>query len=140
MKTTVVYGLVVLALLCLMALAGFAERVYDELERFLSRDSSEAVEAWESDVEPRLKLSRESATISASVLSHESVACLALLLASRVAWHGPHVWLAVAQALLEVGLAGLLFGRLLPQLMVARVSGSGGWSWCGCCLRCRSHC
>ncbi len=120
---TMLYGLAVLGLLCLMALAGFAERVYDELERFLSRESGEAVEAWETEVEPRLKLSRESATISASVLSHAAVACLALLLASRVAWHGPHVAVAVAQALLELGLAGLLFGRLLPQLMVARISG-----------------
>ncbi len=120
---TVLYFFGVLGLLCLMALAGFAERVYDELERFLSRESGEAVEAWESWVEPGLKLSRESATVSASVLSQAATAGLAFLLASRLQWHGPHVAAAIAQAILELGLAGLLFGRLLPQLMVARVSG-----------------
>ena len=122
---TMVYGIAVVGFLCLIALAGFAERVYDELERFLPRESGEAVEAWESEVEPRLKLSRESATISASVLSQAALTGLALMLASRVPWRGPHPVVAVAQAVLELGLAGLLFGRLLPQLMVARTS--GGW-------------
>ena len=36
------YSAGVLGLLCLMALAGFAERVYGELERFLSRESGES--------------------------------------------------------------------------------------------------
>ncbi len=120
---TVLYGIAVLLLLGLMALAGFAERVYAELERFLSRESGEAVETWETAVEPRLRLSRESATISASVLAHGALAGLTLLLAARVPWRGPHVAVAVGQVVLEVGLAGLLFGRLLPQFMVARTSG-----------------
>jgi len=117
------YAASVLSLLCLMALAGFAERVYGELERFLSRESGETVETWESSVEPRLRLSRESAAICASVLSHAALAGLALLLASRIPWGGTHVPVAVAEVILELGLAGLVFGRLLPQLLVARMSG-----------------
>ena len=74
-------------------------------------------------VEPRLRLSRESAAISASVLAHSALAGLALLLAARVAWQGPGYWLAAGQVLLELGLAGLVFGRLLPQLMLARLTG-----------------
>ena len=120
---TMLYAMAVLGLLCLMTLAGFAERVYGELERFLSRESGVAVETWEAAVEPRLRLSRESAAISASVLAHGSLACLAVLLTSHVAWHGPHPMLAVVQVLLELGLAGLVFGRLLPQLLLA---GAGG--------------
>lgn len=116
------YGAAVLGLLCLMALAGFAGRVYDELERFISRESGEAVESWETAVEPRLKLSRDSAALSASVLSHSALAALALLLASRVPWHGPHMGAGVLQVSLELGLAALVFGRLLPQLMVARLA------------------
>ncbi len=118
------YGSGLLALLCLMALACFVERVYDELERFISRESGEAVETWEAAVEPRLRLSRESATISASVLAHAAFAGLALLLASRVPWHGPHLRVAMAEVLLYLALAGLMFGRLLPQLMVARLRGT----------------
>jgi putative hemolysin len=111
----------VLGLLLLMALAGFAERVYGELERFLSRESGEAVEAWEDEVEPRLRLSRESATISASVLAHGALASLTVMFAARAPWHGPRPWSAALQVLLEVGLSGLFFGRLLPQLMLARL-------------------
>ncbi len=114
----------VLVLLAVMVLAGFAERVYGELERFLSRESGEAVETWEGAIEPKLRLSRDSATISASVLAHGALAGLALMFASRVVWNGPHVGVAVAQVMLELGLAGLLFGRLLPQFMLARVSGA----------------
>ncbi len=120
---SILYTAGVIGLLCLMALAGFIERVYGELERFLSRESGEAVETWESDVEPRLRLSRENATISTSVLAHAALAGLAVLFAARVAWHGPRVWSAAAQVVLELGLAGLVFGRLLPQLMLARTPG-----------------
>ncbi len=120
---SLLYTTGVIGLLCLMALAGFIERVYGELERFLSRDSGEAVETWETDVEPRLRLSRENAAISTSVLAHAALAGLAVLFAARVAWHGPRVWAAAAQVVLELGLAGLVFGRLLPQLMLARIPG-----------------
>lgn len=115
-----VYPLFVLLVLCLMTLAAFAERVYLELERFLARESGEAVEAWEEFVEPGLRLSRDSAVMSASVLSHAALGGLALVLAARVHWQGAHVGLGVAQAALELALSSLVFGRLLPQFMVAR--------------------
>lgn len=120
----VLYGGAVVLLLCQMALAGFAERVYYELERFLSRESGEAAEAWESEIEPHLRLSRESAMISAAVLAHGALAGLVLLFAARVAWAEPGAWVHGLQVLLEAGLAGLLFGRLLPQLMLARLPGT----------------
>lgn len=109
-------------LLCLMALASFAERVYGELERFLSRDSGEAVEAWEAAVEPKLRLSRESATISVSVLVQGALAGLTLMFAAHELHTGAPVWSGALQVLIKLGLAGLIFGRLLPQLMLARLS------------------
>ena len=114
----------VIGLLCLMALASFAERVYGELDRFMSRESGEAVETWESVVDPSLRVSRESAAISVSVLAHVAPAALAVMLASRVRWGGPGVVAGVAEVLLYLGLAGLIFGRLIPQLMVARLTGA----------------
>ena len=114
------YGLGVVALLVLMTLAAYAERVYAELERFFPREAGEAVEIWEREVEPRLRLGRESAAVSASVLSHFALVGLALLLASRVTWNGPHPVLRAAQVLLELALAELGFGRLLPHLIFAR--------------------
>jgi len=116
------YPVAVLACLALMTLAAYAERMYAEVERFLSRESGDAVQAWEHEVEPRLKLSRDSAVISASVLSHTALGGLALLLASRIPWGAPHALYAIAQAVLELGLAVLLFGRLLPQFLFTRLS------------------
>ncbi len=107
-------------MLGLMTLAAYAERMYIEMERFLSRDAGEAVEFWENDVEPRLRLGRDSAAISAWVLSQVALGGLALLFASRIAWNQPHLWLRVGQVVLELGLAVLIFGRLLPQLLFTR--------------------
>ena len=110
----------VLLALGLMTLAAYAERMYVEMDRFLPRESGEAVEVWERDVEPRLRLGRDSAAISASVLSHTALGGLALLLASRVPWRQPALFYPVAQVVLELGLAVLIFGRLLPQLLFLR--------------------
>ena len=107
-------------LLALMTLAAYAERIYAEMDRFLSREPGDAVEVWERDVEPKLRLGRDAATISASVLSHTALAGLALLLASRIPWHAPHALLAVGRVVLELGLATLFFGRLLPQVLFFR--------------------
>lgn len=123
--SSLLYAAAMVALLATMALAGFAERVYGELERFLSREAGEAVEAWEADVEPRLRLSRESAMISASVLANGALAGLVLLFAAHVSTPGPRPWVRALQVLIEVALAGLIFGRLVPQLMLARLPGRG---------------
>ncbi len=117
---SLLYALGLLVLLAMMTLAAYAERIYAELDRFLSREPGEAVAVWERDVEPRLRLGRDSAAISATVLSHIALGGLALLLASRVAWQGPHLKFAVLQTALELGLAVLFFERLLPQVLFTR--------------------
>lgn len=116
------YAFGVLAFFALMTLAAYAERIYAEMDRFLPRDSGEAVKVWERDVEPRLSLGRDSAAISASVLSQIALGGLALLLASRVRWGQPYWGLRVGQVALELCLAVVLFGRLLPQMLFTRTS------------------
>ena len=114
------FGCGVVALLALMTLAAYAQRMYAEMDRLFSRDTSDALETWESEVEPRLKLGRDSAAISASVLSHTALGGLTLLLASRVPWGGPHPLQFAGEAVLELGIAMLLSGRLLPQMLFTR--------------------
>src|SRR5579875_3713443 len=97
-----------------MVLAAYAERVYAEMDRFLPREPGEAVEVWERDVEPRLRMGRESAAVSASVLSQIALGGLALLLASHARWHGPHPHVALGEVMLELVLGVLVFARLLP--------------------------
>ncbi len=117
------YPLAILVLLGIMLLAAYAERIYAEMDRFLSRESGEAVELWEKRIAPRLRLSRESAAVSASVLAQVALGGLALLLASRVEWHGSHPGRVVAQVVLELAMAVLVFGTLLPQLLFTRSPG-----------------
>ena len=116
------YAAGVLACLALMTFSAYAERMYAEMERFLSRESGDAVEAWEREVEPRLRMSRDSAAISASVLSHTALGGLALLLASRIPWGSSQELYSIAQAVLALGLGVLLFARLLPQFAFTRLS------------------
>ena len=62
------FSVAVSLLLCLLALAAYVDRIYFEMGKFLSREYTENIEAWEQSVEPKLRLSRESAALSASVL------------------------------------------------------------------------
>ena len=80
------FDLAVFGLLCLLALAAYVDRIYFEMGKFLSRNYTENIEAWATGVEPRLRLSRESATMSASVLRQIALIALAFLLAIRL--HG----------------------------------------------------
>src|SRR5579875_2101655 len=107
-----------------MVLAAYAERVYAEMDRFLPREPGEAVEVWEREVEPRLRLGRDSAAVSASVLSQIALGGLAILLASHAAWHGPHPAVAAGEVSLEIVLAVLVFARLLPALLFMRSRGA----------------
>ena len=80
------FSLAVFGLLCLLALAAYVDRIYFEMGKFLSRNYTENIEAWATGVEPRLRLSRESAAMSASVLRQIVLGALAFLLAIRL--HG----------------------------------------------------
>ncbi len=117
------YAIAIVVTLALMTLTAFVERIYAELDRFLPRESGEAVMAWERYVEPRLRLSRESAAMSVSVLAQIALGALALLLGSHVPWHAAHFAIPAGEAALELVLAVLVFDRLLPQLVFTRTSG-----------------
>ena len=74
------WGLSFFVLLCLLALASYADEIYTVMGKFLSREYADNVDAWEQMVEPRLRLSRESAATSASVLRQIALVALAFLL------------------------------------------------------------
>ena len=84
---SIAFPLAVFALLCLLALTSYIDRLYAETGKFLSRESPANVEAWERFVEPRLRLGPESAALSASVLRQLSIGALSFLLAMRLYEH-----------------------------------------------------
>src|ERR1700761_472095 len=83
---TTLFACGITVLLSLLALAAYIDRIYFEIDKFLSREYTENIDAWETGVEPRLHLSRDSAALSASVLRQLALGGLAFLLAIRI--HG----------------------------------------------------
>jgi putative hemolysin len=114
------FPVAVIILLSVLTLAAYADRIYFEMGKFLSREYAENIDAWEELVEPRLRLSRESASTSASVLRQVALGALAFLFAMRL--HG-HNSAEVARAGFELLLVVLFFDRLLPQVFFTRTRG-----------------
>jgi CBS domain containing-hemolysin-like protein len=113
----------VFLLLCLLALAAYVDRIYFEIGKFLSREYTENIDAWERMVEPRLKLSRESSALSASVLRQLALGALVFLLAIRLQGRIGHSPTEIARTVFELVLVLLVFDRLLPQVFFTRTTG-----------------
>jgi putative hemolysin len=131
MTATYAYALALFLLLAILALSAYIDRIYTEMGKFLAREYQDNIDAWETVVEPRLRLGRESIALSASVLRQLTLVTLALLSGLRLYTHSTLVpSLArtpsageVVRAAVELILLVLIFDRLLPQLVFARTRG-----------------
>ncbi len=117
------FSVSVFLLLCLLALAAYIDRIYFEMGKFLSREYTENIEAWEVGVEPRLRLSRESSAMSASVLRQIALGALIFLLAIRLQGKIGHSPVEIARTVFELVLVLLVFDRLLPQIFFTKTRG-----------------
>ena len=121
------YGLTLAALLVVLALAAYVDRVYSEMGKFLAREYQDNIDAWTQVVEPRLHLGRESLALSASVLRQLALAAIALLLGLRlyvsVAYGMASLWSEIALTGMEMVMLILVFDRLIPQVLFARTRG-----------------
>ncbi len=117
------FSVSVFLLLCLLALAAYIDRIYFEMGKFLSREYTENIEAWEVGVEPRLRLSRDSAAMSASVLRQIALGALIFLLAIRLQGKIGHSPVEIARTVFELVLVLLVFDRLLPQIFFTKTRG-----------------
>jgi putative hemolysin len=115
--------LAVVLLLCLLALAAYVDRIYFEMGKFLSREYTENIDAWERWVEPRLRLSRESSAMSASVLRQIAIGALTFLLAMRLQGRVGHTPVEIGRTVFELLLVLVIFDRLLPQIFFTRTRG-----------------
>lgn len=124
---SIAFGAAIFSLLCLLALTSYIDRLYDEMGKFLSRESVGNVDAWENLVEPRLRLSSESAALSASILRQIALGALSFLLAMRLfVQTGPaaqHAYGQVWRTVFELLLSLLIFDRVIPQLLFTRTRG-----------------
>ena len=74
---------------CLLTLVSYADRVYTEIGRFLSREFQENIATFEQRVEPKLGVSRARAALSMAVLTQIMTAAIALLVGFAVFRHFP---------------------------------------------------
>jgi CBS domain containing-hemolysin-like protein len=125
------YGLTLMLLLVVLALAAYVDRVYSEMGKFLAREYQDNIDAWTRAVEPRLRLGRESIALSASVLRQLTLAAIALIAGLRLYVHVKEKPLLarvptfeeIAFTAFVLVLLILFFDRLLPQLLFARTRG-----------------
>jgi CBS domain containing-hemolysin-like protein len=117
------YDVVVFLLLCLLALAAYVDRIYFEMGKFLSREYTENIDAWERWVEPKLRLSRQSSAMSASVLRQMALGALIFLLAIHMQGKVGESPVEIGRTVFELLLAMLIFDRLLPQIFFTKTEG-----------------
>lgn len=118
-----VYAPIIAVVLGILALASYADRIYFEIGKFLSREYTENIDAWETVVEPRLRLSRESAATCASLLRQVAIATLAFLFAMQLRGDSLRSPGQVFRSAFELLLVVLLFDRLIPQVFFTRTQG-----------------
>ena len=118
------YDLLVLLLLCLLALSAYVDRIYFEMGKFLAREYTENIDAWEQGVEPRLNLSRQSSAMAASVLRQIALGALVFLLAIHLQGKAGQSAAEIARTVFELLLALLVFDRLLPQIFFTKTAGA----------------
>lgn len=118
--------LAIIALLALHTLVSYVDRLYSERGRFLSRDFQENIDVWEEQVEPRLGFSRSRAAQSFALLVPLSLAALVLLFGevALAAWrNGEPMHEGLAELILAIVLATLIFRGFLPQMLFTRTHG-----------------
>jgi len=112
-----------LVLLGVLTLVSYVDSLYAEMGKFLSREFQENIEVYEQEIEPRLKVSRERASLSMAVLVPITVAGIALLIAFMVFTDRGWTRAEIAQAALSIVLIVIIFNRLLPFVFFTRTKG-----------------
>jgi len=124
---TILQFFAIVFLLAVLTLASYVARLYSEMGKFLSREFQENIDAWEQQVEPRLGMDPTRIAQAATIWTQLSLAALALIFgdialrAHQV--RGESAGSDLAQALLAIVIAILLFHSFLPQLFFTRTRG-----------------
>jgi len=121
------FPIVLAALMLVLALAAYVDRIYSEMGKFLAREYQDNIDSWEERVEPRLRLAKESIEQAASLLRQLSLAGIALIfglqLVRRARFEPNGFWAECGVTFCELVLVILVFDRLVPQVLFSRTRG-----------------
>ncbi|HKN33136.1 MAG TPA: hemolysin family protein [Terriglobales bacterium] len=113
----------VVVLLGLLTLLSYVDRLYTEIGKFLSREFQDNIDVFEKEVEPRLGVSRQRASLSVAILTQLTTAAIAMLIGFTVfrdrAWSIYEILQATASLILIV----IICNRLLPFVFFSRTRG-----------------
>jgi len=113
----------VVVLLGLLTLLSYVDRLYTEIGKFLSREFQDNIDVFEEEVEPRLGVSRQRASLSVAILTQLTTAAIAMLIGFTVfrdrAWSIYEILQATASLILIV----IICNRLLPFVFFSRTRG-----------------
>ena len=122
-------ALALVVLLGLLTLVSYVDRLYSEIGKFLSREFQDNIDAFEHNVEPKLKVSRERAALSMAVIAQLTTAAIAMLIGFAVfrdrAWSVEEI----LQATLSLILIVILCNRFLPFVFFSRTKGQWLTRW-----------
>jgi putative hemolysin len=124
-----VIAIVLLALLGLLTLVSYVDRLYTEIGKFLSREFQDNIDAFEHDVEPRLHVSRARAAVSMAVLTQMTMAAIAMFLGFTVFRDRTWSIYEILQATLSLVLIVIVFNRFLPFVFFSRTRGQWLIRW-----------
>src|SRR5689334_1585460 len=124
-----VIAIVLLALLGLLTLVSYVDRLYTEAGKFLSREFQDNIDAFEHDVEPRLRVSRPRAALSMAVLAQMTMAAIAMLVGFTVFRDRAWSIYEILQATLILILIVILCNRFLPFVFFSRTKGQWLARW-----------
>ncbi len=114
----------IVLLLGLLTLVSYVDRLYTEIGKFLSREFQDNIDIFEHQVEPRLGVSRQRASLSMAILAQLTTAAIAMLVGFTVfrdrAWSTHEI----IQATLTLVLVVILCNRLLPFVFFSRTKGA----------------
>ncbi len=120
---TIPLSILLLVLMVLLALVSYVDRLYAEMGKFLSREFQENIEAYEQQVEPRLKVTSERAALSMAMLTQLCVAAIGLVIGWLLFMDKRWVALDVFQAAISLVFIIVIFNRLLPYVFFVRTRG-----------------
>jgi putative hemolysin len=122
-------AIVLLMLLGLLTLVSYVERLYTEIGKFLSREFQDNIDAFEHDVEPRLRVSRARAALSMAVLTQMTTAAIAMLVGFTVFRDRAWSIYEILQATLTLVLIVIVCNQFLPFVFFSRTKGQWLISW-----------
>jgi putative hemolysin len=122
-------AITLLTLCTLLTICSYVERVYAEIGKFLSREFQNNIDAFEQQIEPKLKVSRARAALSMSLLTQLLVAAITIVVAFGVFRDGNWSADEVLEAILGLILIVVVFYRFLPFIFFSRTKGEWLKRW-----------